>query len=960
MSGDVQASYERQEKKGAMAATEVGEAKMIAEDQKEPNLQEAGRSRNCVIGRLLANRLINDDGELEVVGLFLNDPDEVAKALGVAPHSKQLARVMKRLRDEPELAKKLTSIGQPSPKNPACQMIRSTLGLPAGEEVTEVHARKAALSAMFAELRQSDVGSCFATSTAIRVHDGDPGRFLNDMKELIETGKMTRDVKLADGTTRHVEVPISTAISRASLQKKVALKKSGRLKDAGGGIIHLASTPPVASALSAMGIPYNQAQQPVNDALTVLRTSKAQAAKAALGALESGKKRGALLGRVPALLAEQPDQATAKAALTAEIADLSTKDRDAVLAAFDEYFDPAKTDYEFAVEDIVKQTALAKAGLTEADLAARDRLSGLGLKIREIRARGTSDDASDKVLTEYSDLSTQLGTKREQFGKYDELVGAADSAYLAQEDNRLLRAWEYSVTAMAEQGIADTYAPVLKNGAQSQVQNAMDRASVSLFADAPLKAHKLMKARDAIKKRFEEEWDKSVRVGYDASRSGKLSADGSSSKGAFCLFDKAGIDDPGQHIQVNDKNSYTKLIEGVINAAKAEVLSGEKDPDVVAFVDKIAASVADKAARNPDQIVSGATANVRSEEKKFKEPWTVVDGNFMIPILSTYYGQDVSKTVKKTVVQNTEELTGWMLKSGSELMANIPDKSKLTPETIIPMDGGPHVWNLRIGDPAVRNVLESNTDAAAFKNAERAKFDAQKNTPLTRQMVRVLVEDALEGSGKPKQFVDELIQKIRSIQGAKVEDVLKEVKAAVAADDSADREPMEDVETRAAISVMRNVVPPVEVAGGKLDAHIDEVLKKIDLKGQDAVVKQAVMADLTGANAPPAASMSDIEKAIVKALKPLGLYPDDAKAAIDVCKAQKPAAPIGLPFGDTNWGGGDHHILFTMIRNPVSGKMEMWRCNEDGSGAAKMKSKEWVDGQSWQMTTDPGVIGGFV
>jgi hypothetical protein len=44
----------------------------------------------------------------------------------------------------------------------------------------------------------------------------------------------------------------------------------------------------------------------------------------------------------------------------------------------------------------------------------------------------------------------------------------------------------------------------------------------------------------------------------------------------------------------------------------------------------------------------------------------------------------------------------------------------------------------------------------------------------------------------------------------------------------------------------------------------------------------------------------------------------------------------------------------------VSGKMEMWRCNEDGSGAAKMKSKEWVDGQSWQMTTDPGVIGGFV
>jgi hypothetical protein len=961
MSGDVQASYERQERHGSMAARNVGEAKMMAEDQKDAKLQHAAKSRNCIVGQLLANRLINDDGQLEVVGLFLNDPDEVAKALGVAPHSKQLARVMKRLRDEPQLAKKLTSIGPPSPKNPACQMIRSTLGLAVNEEVTEVHARKAALAAMFAELRQSDVGSCFATSTAIRVHDSDPERFLSDMKELIETGKMIRDVKLADGTIKHVEVPVSTAVSRASLERKVTLKKNGNLKDAGGGTIHIASTVPVAAALGAMGLQGSQAQKPVNDALTALRTSKVQAAKSAIEALESGKKRESLLARVPGLLAEQPDQVKARAALATELSDLSSKDRDTVLAGFDGYFDPAKADHEFTVEDVVNQTVLATTGLSEADLAARERLSELGLQVREIRARGTSNEASDKVLTEYSDLSTELGKKREQFGKYDELASAASSAYLAQEDNRLLRAWEYSLTAMAEQGVADSLTPLLKKGVQSQIESAMDWESVSLFADAPLKAHKLMKARDAIKKKFEEEWDRNVRVGYDASREGKLSADGSSNKGAFCLFDKAGIDDPGQHIQVNDKDSYTRLIEGIINGAKAEVLKGESDPAVVAFVEKIAASVADKAAKNPDDVVSGANFRIRLQNREFKEPWTVVTGNYMTPLLSTYYGQDVSKAVKENkVVLSADELTGWLLKSGSELMANIPDKSKLTPETLIPMDGGPHVWNLRIGDPAVRKVLESNADADEFKRSERAKYEAQKNTPLTRQMIRVLVEDALDGSGKNKQFVDELIQKIRSMPGATAGNVLKEVKAAVAADDSENPESKEAVETRAALAIMRNVVLPIEAADGKLAAHIDEVLKKLDLKGQEAVVRSAVMAELTGTNAAAVASMSDIEKAIVKALKPLGLYPDDGKAAIDVCKALKPAAPLGLAFGDTNWGGGDHNIFFTMMRNPVNGNLEMWQCNEDGSGAGKVKSKEWIQFQSWQVVTDPEMIGGVM
>ena len=990
MGGEVEAAFKRQQEKGPMKQ-QADAAKDLGDSQDAAKLVDGAVARNMEVARNIADRLINDEGELDAVGLFMNDPDKLAAALGVAPNSKQVVRALKKLRDEPQLAEKLASVGKPNAKNPACRMIRSSLGLKPGEEVTEVHARKAALSAMLAELRQSDVGSCYATSTAIRVHDGDPGRMLDDMKELIETGKLTRNIQ-KDGKTVTIEVPISVGVSSAALEKKAIVAADGTLAQVDGEDVdppqHISGTPPVAAALSALGIAADKQQETVDTALGALRASKSQAGKTALAALPTSvpdpsdpskeipnKVREDLLAKIPAILAEQPDKPKAKAALQAELAKLDPTDPNFaksadVLAAFDDYF--AAADHEFTPEEILKQTALTKSGLTEADLAARGRLEAMNLKLRAVRGDDPEDPATVKLLDEYNDLATKVSSKREFFGKYDEMVGAAKDSYAAQDNNRLLCAWEYSVSTLAEKGVAQVHAPVMKKAAEDQVKKALDKSVLEFGEGVP--TPKLAKVAADLQKKYSELWDQNVTMGYDAAKQGALSADGSSSKGAFCLFDKAGIDDPNQHIPVNDKQSYTKLIEGLIAKAASEILDGEYDSKVVEYVKKVAGAVADQAAKDAEGLVTEAVDDLHARgKKKYKEPWAVVAGNNMTPILSTYYAQDVSASVEELEPADPDEMTGFLLDSGRQLLANVPDKTKLTPDTRIPMRGGPHVWSFRPGDPKVRKVLESPGDANAFKNEERAKYDSQKNTPLSPELKKMLLDKTFDGW--PDKEKEDLLNELAAMPSPKAGDVVKKVHDYFANHPEVDNhEFAEEAEFRALNAVMQSVLPPVPRGGGKLEAHLDGVLKELDLGENEAKVKASVVAQLNvppppppkGVPVPPPTapapfSMTDIEKAVARVLKAHNLRPDEAAAAAEVCQAQKPEpTPPGLPFGDTNWGGGDHHTLFTMVRNPKTDSLEMWQCNEDGSDPMKLDSDEWINGQPYEMATNPALIGGLV
>jgi len=337
----------------------------------------------------------------------------------------------------------------------------------------------------------------------------------------------------------------------------------------------------------------------------------------------------------------------------------------------------------------------------------------------------------------------------------------------------------------------------------------------------------------------------------------------------------------------------------------------------------------------------------------------VVDGNDMEPLLSTYYGQDASGAIAKADPANTDEMTGFLLDKGRQLLGNIPDKSKLTPDTRIPMRGGPHVWSLRPGDPKVRKVLESPGDAAEFKNQERDKYDKQKATPQSPELTETLLDDVFQDW--PDRIKGEFLATLATPAATDADDLTNKMDQFFAANYP---NAHDEAQVRASASVMKNVALPVELAGGKLAAHVDDLLKKLNLSAKDqSAVKGAVMAgyNVAGQTPPTSVNMTKLQADIVKAMK--GNIPglDEAQAKKDVYKAQKPEpAPPGLPFGDSNWGGGDHHILFTMVRNPKTGNLEMWQCNEDGSAPTMMDAAQWIDGQRYEMVTDPAMVGGLV
>jgi hypothetical protein len=72
---------------------------------------------------------------------------------------------------------------------------------------------------------------------------------------------------------------------------------------------------------------------------------------------------------------------------------------------------------------------------------------------------------------------------------------------------------------------------------------------------------------------------------------------------------------------------------------------------------------------------------------------------------------------------------------------------------------------------------------------------------------------------------------------------------------------------------------------------------------------------------------------------------------------KKQLKPKGIMFADSNWGGGDHKTMFSMVVNPISGDMEFWRMNEDGTDACKMDQDTWATGR-WNVDSSPEMHGG--
>lgn len=189
-------------------------------------LQEACSVRNVLKSRLIATKLIDEDGEvrLDLLDLCILAMKESRYSLAPnrqfdAMRNEHILRVLELLRSNKEFMRLLRQMARPVSNRLAEQVIRDTLTLPQNVAVTDVHVRRACLAAWLCTLRQS-LGSCFATAPAILIHQEQAQHFLRDLDEMMNNGSIKR-------TYGGVEysVPMSSTWGNGDLKKPLILER---------------------------------------------------------------------------------------------------------------------------------------------------------------------------------------------------------------------------------------------------------------------------------------------------------------------------------------------------------------------------------------------------------------------------------------------------------------------------------------------------------------------------------------------------------------------------------------------------------------------------------------------------------------------------------------------------------------------------------------------------------------
>lgn len=194
----------------------------------DSHIQDAASVRNIMKTRKIAAALIDfkgllDDKKLDEVITYMKEHRFV---LGPhyehdAPREEHLLRMLELIRHDKEIRMAIKMIGRPLSYPYVDELIRDTLHLPSKHQVTDADAKRAVLSALFCYFRQN-VGSCFATAPAIIIHNEQPLLFLNDCRELMNTGRLKRTF----GGIEYA-VPLSPSWGAATLRKPIFLDKKG-------------------------------------------------------------------------------------------------------------------------------------------------------------------------------------------------------------------------------------------------------------------------------------------------------------------------------------------------------------------------------------------------------------------------------------------------------------------------------------------------------------------------------------------------------------------------------------------------------------------------------------------------------------------------------------------------------------------------------------------------------------
>lgn len=227
------------------------------------------RIQDILTSNSIAMNLITSDGYCNtgmislIKKTFLNE-----KSLRDTAFQQRVIQVLDELQTSKDLQNTLNSINPPSPSNTIGKSaIQAQFGLSKDIPYTVSQTRSAALSSLMTSWYQGKIGSCYVTSVILHIAANDLNLQLQDLKSLLEEGKLKRRVEDREKTF----TPLAQSILNTS-KDEVLINSQNMIKDPLKDDItycDIASVPFIQNACLAIGIKEKEISKTLHEAILV-------------------------------------------------------------------------------------------------------------------------------------------------------------------------------------------------------------------------------------------------------------------------------------------------------------------------------------------------------------------------------------------------------------------------------------------------------------------------------------------------------------------------------------------------------------------------------------------------------------------------------------------------------------------------------------------------------------------
>jgi len=558
-------------------------------------------------------------------------------------------------------------------------------------------------------------------------------------------------------------------------------------------------------------------------------------------------------------------------------------------------------------------------------------------------------------------------------------IQAAKDALLSQQDNLLMRSWEYTVATCVEK-LPEKHSvhDYMVAAYASEAKKYMDDLIIESGLEKELEL-KLMDMSKLIADTFRNLLKEKTETRYDPSVKNKQEymTDGYSSSGGYSMF----IDNKKIESNSDFQAAMERLLMEVEDKTDSQ-LDEEQKKEGDFFFDWLSKEFGRSSFQK--KIIKKACGYTQKDENKMANPWTLSQGGNMESLLQVY--SDSSEPLKIEVCKPGKEGAEKLAKLLFDKMKKMGVDKKLSPdhsweESSMPVyTSGIHGFNLLPSRPGTAMILKGYDNPQegidAFKKNEIIKNQQRSNQELSLKPMDPILNNLIEQAVsvfEPDKIKAARLQVTQKFTGKtiKLKDFTKILNDAIegaihTAYSQSGTHGITEMDELAKASkkcvansqeqYMLSFVPKQEY-----EALIGICLERLKVpKEKQSDISQEILKTLKNEKI-DSIKHDDLKKFVKKAIDKVNksLKEEEKIKYEDESILTALQYPSGLVFADTNWGHGDHRRLMSMVVNPLTNEMELWLMNEDGSNPSKMDQDKWVKKPKWVIFGKPDEYGGI-